>query len=142
MSASQIKLGVNLASMAHRVRARLPHYAYKVKYNWRLNTSSNASNGFVFRPFKLKPITNIEPCNDDLGMTIELFPNQRLSLAWMKQQESSKGKEHLIEESEEERLTSLSWALEMRAQATMNMRGGICADHPGYGKTILSLALI
>lgn len=75
-------------------------------------------------------------------MGVDLFPNQRRSLAWMLQQEAGDGREFTVEESDEERLPKLGWALEMRAQAPVYVRGGICADHPGYGKTILSLALI
>ena len=141
-SASQVRFGANLISMAHRVRARLPGSTSNLKLSWRLRTDFNQSSNFSFRPFKLKAIQNVPPYEGNLKMSIDLFPNQRISLAWMRQQEFGDGQEFVIEESEEEQLDKLGWALETRAQASIHIRGGICADHPGYGKTILTLALI
>ena len=73
-------------------------------------------------------------------MSVNLFPKQRLALAWMRGQEA--GKHVVLESAEEARLPCLGWCVEMRAQTTQKVRGGICADHPGFGKTITSLALV
>lgn len=137
-----VRLGANLVSMAHRARARLPRITNNISFTWRLRTEFNQSNNFSFSPFKLKPITGIKPHDGNTKMDVDLFPNQKRSLAWMLGQEAGDGREFSIEESDEERLTKLGWTLEMRASASIHVRGGICADHPGYGKTILSLALI
>ena len=141
-SSIQLKLGANLVSMAHRVQARLPDTVKDVKFSWRLRTNFNPSTEFSFRAFSLRPIQNVRPYSGDLQMTIELFPNQLVSLAWMRRQEAGDGQQFIIEESDEERLPRLGWAVETRAQASVRVRGGICADHPGYGKSILTLALI
>ena len=138
----QLRLGLNLASLAHRARARLPNGTNEVNFEWKLITDFNQSNDYIHRPFSLRATSNIRPYSRKLGKAIELFPNQRLSLAWMRQQEAGIGQQCLIEESEEARLPQLGWTVELRAQALVHVRGGICADPPGYGKTILGLGLI
>jgi SNF2 family DNA or RNA helicase len=141
-TALQVRFSANLVSMAHRVRARLPDTIKELKLSWRVSTDFNPFSTFTFRPFKLRAVQDVSPYNGNLGMSVELFPNQRMSLSWMRQQEAGDGRGFIIEESEEERLDKLGWALETRAQASVHIRGGICADHPGYGKTILTLALM
>lgn len=39
-------------------------------------------------------------------------------------------------------IPALGWRAEVRAETEINVHGGVCADHPGFGKTITSLALI
>lgn len=141
-SPPKARLGANLVSIAHRVRARLPRHIENVSFTWRLKTDFSQSSNLSFSPFKLKPLEGIKPYVGETGMDIDLFPNQRRSLAWMIQQEAGNGRQFSLEESDEEKLLKLGWSLEMRATALVHVRGGICADHPGYGKTILSLALI
>ena len=139
---SQIKIGINVTSLAHRAAARLPPGKAETKFAWKLMTDFSPGINFSFCPFKLKPIQGIKPFASDLEMSVKLFPNQLRSLAWMIRQEAGDGREYAIEESEEARLPKLGWTVEMRVQTSVRVRGGICADHPGYGKTILSLALL
>ena len=139
----QVKLGINVESMAHRARARLPDSVANVQYSWRLRTNFNPSQSFSFRPFRLNSNKDTDPYDGNLDLGIErLFSNQSRSLTWMEDQEAEIGRKCLVEESEEAHLPYLGWSVEMRAKAWMHVRGGICADLPGYGKTILSLALI
>ena len=140
--ASQIRLGVNLVSMAHRVIARLPRNARNVSFSWKLGTDFNPSSNFSLSKFNLKPINDVNPFKRNLNMTVDLFPNQSRAVEWMRRQELGDGREYVLEASDEERFSELGWALTMRAQTPIYVRGGIEASHPGFGKTISSLALI
>lgn len=62
----------------------------------------------------------------------------------MLEQEKTKGKTHTFVEEEisEAALPSLGWRAEGKAERPVMIRGGVIADQVGYGKTIISLALI
>lgn len=142
----KVDLGVNIATLAHRARARLPSAASDVEYVWRILHKTDRTP-YVFKKFKLVSNENDDADlhSTDTGLSVELFHAQRQSLAWMIEQE--KGARFTLEESEEETVAASGWMAsgwmaEVRARATVNVRGGICADHPGFGKTITSLALI
>ena len=137
---STMHFGINLASLAHRATARLPtHYRNTCRLSWTLEQDLASSSNFVFKPFVLRP-TEGPPPNADVGMSCKLFPKQALVLQWMQQQEL--GRSFTIEEAEEAIVPALGWRAEVRAETDVTVRGGICADHPGFGKTITSLALI
>ena len=138
----QLSLGLNIASLIHRAEGRLPPGIGNTNCQWRLDTGTQKSTHFVFKPFRLRANVNVEPYTADLGMSITLFPKQQESLTWMRQQEAGCGVKFVIEESEEATIPKLGWRATVRAQAALHVRGGICADHPGFGKTITSLALI
>ncbi|KAK3724527.1 hypothetical protein LTR37_001151 [Vermiconidia calcicola] len=136
-----VRLGVNLRYLAHRTRARLPaDLEGLTKFKWMLNRNAHSAGKGSFSPFRLAETKGIAPYGADLKMSIDLFPQQRLQLAWMMQQEAGEGQEFSLEESEEA-LLPMSRRVEMRASTSMHVRGGICADHPGFGKTVLTLAL-
>jgi hypothetical protein len=99
-----------------------------------------SSSNFTLSPFVLRPTEGPSSPNADVGMTCTLFPKQALVLHWMQQQEL--GRSFTIEEAEEAIVPALGWRAEVRAETEIKVRGGICADHPGFGKTITSLALI
>ena len=139
---SAFQIGVNIASLAHRAVARLPPGAQKHRVEWMFDTTNAKDSPPSFSEFKLKATKGVEPYDVDLGMSVSLFPQQRLCLAWMRSQEAGEGKEFFIEEAEEATLRVLGWRVEVRASAPIHIRGGICADHPGFGKTITSLALV
>lgn len=135
---STIQFAVNLASLAHRATARLPaHQSSKVA--WKLEQDAGSASNFNFQPFVLRT-TEGQATPEDIGMKCTLFPKQSLVLKWMQQQEV--GRSFVIEEAEEAMIPALGWRAEVRAETEIDVRGGICADHPGFGKTITSLALI
>lgn len=136
-STSMFSLGLDIATLAHRARARLPE-TLDISYEWRLVTTGEIN--FKFKPFKLCNTRGIPPFDKDVDMSVDLFPQQLMSLSWMRQQEL--GVPFTIEEGEEATIETLGWRAEVRATATKTVRGGICVDHPGFGKTITSLALI
>jgi site-specific DNA-cytosine methylase len=140
--ASTIHFGVNLASLAHRAVARLPSATASSpsRLEWKLE--QNLASGSKIRrdPFILQPTCSSDAPATDIGMTCSLFPKQALVLQWMQQQEL--GQVFTVEETEEATIPPLGWRAEVRAETDITVRGGICADHPGFGKTITSLALI
>jgi superfamily II DNA or RNA helicase len=138
---SAMHFGINLASLAHRAVARLPaNYQSTRRLSWILEQDLASSSNFIFKPFVLRPTEGPSSPNADVGMSCRLFPKQALVLHWMQQQEL--GRSFTVEEAEEVLVPALDWRAEVRAETDVTVRGGICADHPGFGKTITSLALI
>ncbi|KAM3413686.1 hypothetical protein BST61_g10379 [Cercospora zeina] len=134
----EINLGINVATLAHRAGARLPDAA-TLQFSWRLMTRANSAP-FVFKRFHLTSNEDSQQFEGKTGLSVELFHQQQQSLAWMIRQEQGICFE--LEDTEEEFLPETGWLAQARASGTVVVRGGICADHPGFGKTILSLALI
>ncbi|KAK0920174.1 hypothetical protein LTR91_001035 [Friedmanniomyces endolithicus] len=135
-----VNFGINVVSLAHRAAARLPGGSsnHDAVGQWKLDTSSGSS---VLTSPKFKLVANTgHPPDVKLGMQVELFPNQRLVLAWMQKQEQ--GVDFFVEEAEEAVAKTTGWRAEVRISAPITVRGGICADHPGFGKTLTSLALV
>lgn len=138
---TSLQLGLNLLSLAHRAQSRLQGNGGDTSFHWRLATSQMIDRAGT-KKFHLKPTGDLQPCEEDVGMSVKLFTKQRLQLAWMREQEAGLGKKVILEEVEEADLPHLGWRVEMRARRTAYVKGGICADHPGFGKTITSLALV
>jgi site-specific DNA-cytosine methylase/SNF2 family DNA or RNA helicase len=137
---STLQLCINVATLAHRAAARLPVSADGVQFQWRLVVDAQDIGSHATRkPFQIQATTDIAPFNGVVG-SLNLFPKQRMALAWMKAQEL--GVEFGLEEVVDAEIPALGWRGEVRAECSTNVRGGICADHPGFGKTITSLALI
>ncbi|KAK4890343.1 hypothetical protein LTR27_010986 [Elasticomyces elasticus] len=134
-----LDLGVNIVSLVHRAAARLPSGSIDVDAQWRLDTGNVVSSVMSRPKFKLMATDGVDPFEGQLDMSVSLFPNQRLVLAWMQKQEL--GVTFRAEEAEEAVIQSLGWRAEVRVSAPVLVRGGVCADHPGFGKTITSLAL-
>lgn len=75
---------------------------------------------------------------------MDLRKEQLRSLWWMLEQEQAEGKSHTFieEEISEAALPALGWRAEGKAERPVMIRGGVIADQVGYGKTIISLALV
>ncbi|KAI7678493.1 hypothetical protein KC319_g3315 [Hortaea werneckii] len=138
---ASITFALNLASMCHRAAARLPTHLKTSKTSWMVDTC-NDKGMKTFPKFKLRPTTGEAAYEEDLGMKSTLFPQQKSSLAWMRSQESGNGARFTVEEAEEAFLPVQDWRIEVRASVDLFVRGGICADHPGFGKTMTSIALV
>ncbi|KAI7332206.1 hypothetical protein KC315_g4751 [Hortaea werneckii] len=138
---SLIAFSLNLTSMSHRAVARLPTHSKKSKTSWMVDTS-NDKGIKTFPKFKLRPTASEAAYEEGLDMKSSLFPQQKSSLAWMRSQESGCGVRFTIEEAEEAFLPVQDWRIEVRASADLFVRGGVCADHPGFGKTMTSIALV
>ncbi|KAI6843258.1 hypothetical protein KC332_g9872 [Hortaea werneckii] len=138
---SLITFALNLTSLSHRAAARLPSHLKNAKTNWMVATSHD-KGAKTFPKFKLRPTTGEVAYEEGLGMKSTLFPQQKSSLAWMRSQEFGRGVRFTIEEAEEAFLPVQDWRIEVRASVDLFVRGGICADHPGFGKTMTSIALV
>ena len=134
---SSLSFCINLATLAHRAVSRLPAKSGS-RITWRLEQNL-AKGDFLLDPFVLKPTTGGKS-PENIGPSCKLFPKQALVLHWMQQQEL--GQTFTVEEAEEAIVPALGWRAEVRAEIDITVHGGICADHPGFGKTITSLALI
>lgn len=138
-----IQFGVNINSLAHRALAMSDQvHVPETELSWKLDVGHHRTQAsYTFPAFEMLA-TRCSPFDRDLEMSVTLFPKQQISLAWMRKQESGKGAKFMIEEAVEATLPVHNWRVEVRARAPVYVRGGICADHPGFGKTITSLALI
>ncbi|KAK5116911.1 hypothetical protein LTR62_006632 [Meristemomyces frigidus] len=134
-----VSLGVNVAALAHSAAARLPKSASNVAVAWKLDTSP-PSTSYKNSPFTMKSAEGCTPTALEFPSGLSLFPEQQRALSWLRSQEKGIGYE--VEEAEEATLPGVRWRAEVRAAGTVTVRGGICADHPGFGKTIMSLALV
>ncbi|GAB1740320.1 hypothetical protein NU219Hw_g5429t1 [Hortaea werneckii] len=138
---SLITFALNLTSMSHRAAAHLPRHLKDSKTTWMVDTS-NEKGAKSFSKFKLRPTTGEAAYEEKLGMKSTLYPQQRSSLAWMRSQESGRGVRFTIEEAEEAFMPVQDWRIEVRVSVDLFVRGGVCADHPGFGKTMTSIALV
>lgn len=139
------RIGLNPSSLAHRAMARLPHTGRdQATLSWRLVTSLVADVPEPPRVFLL-PSNKRDPQHPQPeGFLLPLRKEQLRSLWWMLQQEQAPGKTHTFVEEEisEAALPALGWRAEGKAERPVMVRGGVIADQVGYGKTIISLALI
>lgn len=76
------------------------------------------------------------------GRVLPLRPEQQRSLAWMLRQEAPDAPPFVEQEVGEAALPALGWRLEARARVPRLVRGGVLADEVGYGKTVITIALI
>ncbi|OCF44062.1 DNA repair protein Rad8 [Kwoniella heveanensis CBS 569] len=140
------RIGLNIVSLAHRALSRLPVNTSKgqIKLSWRLTPGQVADVPQPPRVFML-PSNKRDPEHaQPKGFKLPLRKEQLRSLWWMLEQEQAKGKTHTFVEEEisEAALPSLGWRAEGKAERPVMIRGGVIADQVGYGKTIISLALI
>lgn len=75
---------------------------------------------------------------------LPLRKEQLRSLWWMLEQEKATGKTHTFVEEEisESLLPAVGWRAEGKAERPVMVRGGVIADQVGYGKTVISIALV
>lgn len=140
------RIGLNIVSLAHRALARLPADSGKGRINlsWRLSTGQIVDVPRPPRVFIL-PSNKKDPQHaQPRGFLLDLRKEQLRSLWWMLEQETAEGKSHTFieEEISEAALPALGWRAEGKAERPVMVRGGVIADQVGYGKTIISLALI
>jgi hypothetical protein len=136
------KLCVNLATLFHQATGNLG-IKDGLEFSWRARIDTS---GFV-RP-RLPQL--LPPSNKEDGehsqppgfISISLRPEQRRSLTWMVRQERHDAAPFVEQEVVEALVPSINWRIDGRATANRMVRGGILGDNVGYGKTILSLALI
>ncbi|KAJ4303793.1 hypothetical protein N0V90_002694 [Kalmusia sp. IMI 367209] len=137
-SGTSIRVGINMVSLAHQAMSRLGHNADKCM--WRLITDDMTSAMHRFPKFKIQSNALDVPEEKPLRLKYELHVAQKKSLQWMKSQEI--GNALTIAEIEEAIHPELGWRVEAKAETTHNVRGGVLADLPSFGKTVTTIALI
>lgn len=139
-----MRIGINLASLAHRALSRLPPRgeAGEPRLSWRLDTRFVPQAAPKANKFRLISNRN-DPSNEQPpNFKLELRPEQLRSLHWMIQQESKDVERFVEEEISEATLEALGWRVETRAERDVCVRGGVLADQVGYGKTAITLGVI
>lgn len=133
-------------SLAHRALARLPPNDLKneVQLSWRLTPGQVDDVPEPPRVFVLPSNKRDPQHTQPESFLLPLRREQLRSLSWMLDQERAEGRTHTFVEEEisEALLPSLGWRAEGKAERPVMVRGGVIADQVGYGKTIISLALI
>jgi site-specific DNA-cytosine methylase len=140
-----LDIGLNTTTLCHRAAGKLKLLTGSVgAVSWKLDTSWVEEPSAKFPPFTLLNNGDNVEYKPLVGWTnaIELYPIQKKSLTWMKQQEEGVGTLFVVKEVEEALLLHLGWRLESEASTEVHVKGGILADHAGFGKTVTSLALI
>ena len=140
---TRFEIGINIASLAHRAGARLARYIDVdpvVTNAWRLVTDHSDDGLMRFPRFCLRSNATDAPFAGTLRLQHELRGAQPRSLAWMRSQET--GTPITIIETEEDIHSGLGWRVEAQAQTSVDIRGGVLADLPSFGKTVTTIALI
>jgi hypothetical protein len=138
---SLISIGFNVTSLIHRARSRLATSSSEdCTTAWRLVTDHVDSAWEPFDEFYLSDNAEDAPYEGPLRLTSPLVEAQKRSLSWMRHQE--KGVPLILTEVEEEIHHGLGWRAEAKAEKSLDIRGGVLADLPSFGKTVTSIGLI
>ncbi|KAH0366937.1 hypothetical protein KCU65_g4926, partial [Aureobasidium melanogenum] len=140
-----LNIGLNVTTMCHRAASKLKKLTGSVgSVSWKLDTAWVDEAAAKFPPFTLRNNSDNVAFDapENLFNEIQLFDIQKRSLTWMKEQEEGNGRSFVVKEIEEALLSQLGWRLESSASTKVHIKGGILADHAGFGKTITSLALV
>ncbi|KAL5459268.1 hypothetical protein PMIN06_002932 [Paraphaeosphaeria minitans] len=142
---TRIKFGVNINSLAHRAARNLLGTrrltpTEPVNISWRLLINQRGAASVRFPDFRLQSNATDKPFPKRLMIAYELRGAQPRALEWMRAQE--RGMPFTLTEVEEAVHAKLGWRAEARAQAKTLVRGGVLADRPSFGKTVITIALI
>ena len=146
--ATEIRIGVDLATLAHRVVKRLPSdgsgRTQAIKLQWRLvNDEAAEVTGARPRSRKFVIANNRGDAEAALpphwSAKTPLRPEQRKSLTWMLRQEQIDAtRPHSFVESEvaEAVLGPLGWRVEVKAERPVVKPGGVLADEVRSGERV------
>ncbi|KAJ4354998.1 hypothetical protein N0V95_003335 [Ascochyta clinopodiicola] len=143
MNQTRIEIGINISSLVHRARGRLArsgNVSGFVASSWRILTDHADTGPSRFPKFQLRSNATDLPFSGRLRLQNKLRGAQPRSLTWMRAQEA--GTLLTITEVEEAVHASLGWRAEARAETSIEVRGGVLADLPSFGKTVTTIALI
>ncbi|KAF3050916.1 hypothetical protein E8E11_006202 [Didymella keratinophila] len=141
--ATRIEIGANISSLVHRAKGRLIRSmgnATDAEGAWRLLTDHADAGPVRFPKFHLRSNAANAPFSGQLRLEHDLRGAQPQALTWMHDQEA--GLSLMVTETEEAVHEGLGWRAEARAEITVQVRGGVLADLPSFGKTVTTIALI
>jgi site-specific DNA-cytosine methylase len=136
-----LQFALNIRAMAHTacqnmldlLKGRIP------QISWRLESNHFDVGRKYHGKFRLKDTNEVSP---RMGLPAFLREEQQRSLDWMIGQEKSDIEPFIEMEVDEAPLPALAWRAEVKVTTESVIRGGLCADEVGFGKTALMLALI
>jgi site-specific DNA-cytosine methylase len=138
----EFSIGINIRTLCERANGKLVRLmgSDSDSVTWSLQTDWLDDSAGKLATFTLRDNDQDSPYEHKVLGDIDLFEKQQRSLTWMLAQERGIG--FVIKEVAEALLPYLGWRLEALASSEVHVKGGILADHAGFGKTITSLALI
>jgi hypothetical protein len=140
---TRIKVGISLASLAHRAKGRLRRLMNSngsINSSWRLLTDHADTISVRLPTFHLSSNATDALYAGPLTLEHALLGLQSRALTWMRDQET--GVQLEITEIEEAIHPGLGWRAEACAQTITEIQGGVLADQPSFGKTVTTVALI
>ncbi|KAI0070373.1 hypothetical protein K474DRAFT_1713396 [Panus rudis PR-1116 ss-1] len=139
-----VRIGVNIASLMHRALSRLPTAGrtQKAAILWRLDTDYAPMPRLSLPKYTIPSNRHDALHSEPLSFKVPLRPEQLRFLTWVLARESTDTEPFIAEEISEAILDPLGWRAEGRAQRPVNIRGGVLVDQVGYGKIVITLALI
>lgn len=143
-----ICVSVNIQCLIHRLLAGLPKLICSnyvgTEVSWRIRTEVIMDRGVgQLGSLRVHDCTREAPLLYCFGSSeFSLRGDQARVFRWMIGRDTidvESFREVVLEESVS---THLHWSIEAQAARTVVVRGGLCADHVGFGKTVVVLATI
>ncbi|KAF2027883.1 hypothetical protein EK21DRAFT_70985 [Setomelanomma holmii] len=135
---TDIQVAMNISALVHRAKGRL-RCSGPVTTTWRLVVDHFDPPPEPFPKFRL--LSNSADTPFRLSPALSYLRNaQPKSLSWMRSQET--GRSITVMEVEEAIDVGLGWRAEAQAHTSTQVRGGVLADLPSFGKTVTTIALI
>ena len=144
-----ICITVNIRCLIHRLLAGLPiliHRDYVAQeVSWRIctNVTLDRYDANSLNSLRVHDCTRETPLHYAFGNSeFALRGDQARVFRWMKGRDTTNAdpfREVVVEESVS---THFRWSIEAQSARTAVVRGGLCADHVGFGKTVVALAVI
>ncbi|EED23539.1 SNF2 family helicase, putative [Talaromyces stipitatus ATCC 10500] len=137
-------LALNLKTLLHRAFRAIAHRREEsatVEFYWRITNNDDTD---IAHPSSYRIVNN----NGESGAVqpphfmVPLRLDQLRSLRWALSRESTDQEAFLEEEVEEAILDPMNWRAEAKVLVHRTIRGGVLADHVGFGKTAVVLGLI
>lgn len=140
----ELRFSLNIHALAHLAYQNMLSVlkGRKPEISWRLIPNSFDVGRKFQEKLKLMDSNNDSPQKNPPTFNRNLRLDQRKSLHWMIEQEKHDTEPFDEVEVEEATLPALAWRAEVKVTAKNVIRGGLCADQVGFGKTALILGLI
>lgn len=134
---------INLQSLAHIAYGNLTKMDSDAvpKMTWRALQDTHDAGRQPHPDLQLHDTRDEVEADKPPNFLVDLHPQQRRSLTWLKKQESDDIQPWVENEVVEAALPEAGWRAEVGVSAPNTIRGGLIADEVGYGKTACILGL-